>query len=349
MSDVANIRPRGIPGILGPMGNSGRIAACSRKVASVLVLSAVLAAPTRSFAQPTPEELAAARQLFNEGKELEKQKSYKGAIEKFKKVAGVKMTPQVRFHIALCEENLGHLVDAINGFELAAEEAKRAGSTAPEVAENAPKRATALRARVPTLRLAITGQVLTSRIFLDGNPVSAAMIGVALPIDPGVHAVEVQSAAGKATFHKDLELQERAAESLVIEVNDIEIAAVPPLPPPSRSRAPVVIAGSVGVASLIASGIFFGLRAGTLATAAADCNDPINYTGCTHTNGVDDVIARGQMYSTASAITLGVGLAGLGAAGVLVLVTSPKKAPAPTKAGVTLVPTGSGFEVRGVF
>ncbi len=325
-------------------------------MASALVLVAVVAAPTRSFAQPTPEELAAARQLFNEGKELEKQKSYAGAIEKFKKVAGVKMTPQVRFHIALCEENLGHLVEAINGFELAAEEAKRAGSTATEVAENAPKRATALHARVPTLRLAVTGKVLTSRILLDGNPVSAAMIGVSLPIDPGAHAVEVQSAAGKTTFHKDLKLQEKASESLEIKVNDVEVAAVPkddtppPTPPStSRSRAPVVIAGGVGVASLIASGVFFGLRASTLSTAAAECKDQVNYTGCTHTNGVDDVIARGQMYSTVSMITLGVGLAGLGAAGVLLLVSSPKKAPAPTKAGVTLVPTGPGFEVRGVF
>jgi len=338
------------------MGISGRTAAWRRTVASALVLGAVLAAPTRLFAQPTPEELAAARQLFNEGKELEKQKSYERAIEKFKKVAGVKMTPQVRFHIALCEENLGHLVEAINGFELAAAEAKRAGSTATEVAENAPKRASALHVRVPTLHLVVTGKVRTSRILLDGNPVSASMLGVSMPIDPGAHTVEVQSAAGKATFHKDLKLQERAAQSLEIQVNDVEVAAAlkdtpPPRlpPPPPRSLAPVLIAGGLGAASLICSGIFFGLRADTLSTAATECKDPVNYTGCTHTNGVDDVIARGQMYSTLSAITLGVGLAGLGAAGILLLVTSPKKAPAPATSSVTFVPTGPGFEVRGAF
>jgi hypothetical protein len=338
------------------MGIPGISAAWSRKVTSALVLGAVLTAQARSFAQPAPEELAAARQLFNEGKELEKQKSYGGALEKFKKVAGVKMTPQVRFHIALCEENLGHLVEAINGFELAADEAKRAGSTATEVAENAPKRAAALRARVPTLHLAVTGAVLTSRILLDGSPVAASMLGVAMPIDPGAHSVEVQSAAGKATFHKDLKLQERAAERLEIAVNDVAVAAAPkdvgpPLPPPAPagSRAPVFIAGGLGVASLIAAGVFFGLRAGTLSTAAAECSDPVKYTGCTHTHGVDAVIAHGQTYSTASAFTLGLGVAGLGAAGILLLTTSSKKAPAPTKAGVTLVPTGPGLDVRGVF
>ena len=338
------------------MGISRRSAAWSRKVTSALVLGAALVVPTVSFAQATPEELAAARQLFKEGKDLEKQKSYEGALEKFKKVAGVKMTPQVRFHIALCEENLGHLVDAINGFALAADEAKRAGSTATEVAENAPKRAEALRRRVPTLRLDVTGKVLTSKILLDGAPVAASLLGVAMPIDPGNHAVEVQNAAGKATFHKDLKLEEKAAQRLEIAVNDVEViaakvdAAPPPAPPsPERSRAPVILAGGVGVASLIASGVFFGLRAGTISTVAASCADPVNYTGCKDTADARAAMASGRTYSTLTSVTLGVGLAGLGAAGILWFVTSPKKAAAPTKAGVMLVPTGPGLDLRGVF
>ena len=336
------------------MGISRSSAAWSRRVASALVLGAALVVPTVSFAQATPEELAAARQLFNEGKDLEKQKSYGGALEKFKKVAGVKMTPQVRFHIALCEENLGHLVDAINGFALAADEAKRAGSTATEVAENAPRRAEALRLRVPTLRLDVTGNVLTSKILLDGAPVAASQIGVAMPIDPGDHAVEVQDAAGKATFHKDLKLEEKASKRLEITVNDVEVVAAkvdaaPPPPPPERSRAPVFLAGGVGVASLIASGVFFGLRASTISTVAATCADPVNYTGCKGTAEARAAMVNGRTYSTITSVTLGVGLAGLGAAGILWFVTSPKEAVAPTKAGVMLVPTGPGLELRGMF
>ncbi len=332
-----------------------RSGAWSRKIAGALVLGAALAAPAVASAQATPEELAAARQLFNEGKDLEKQKAYASAIEKFKKVAGVKMTPQVRFHIALCEENLGHLVEAINGFELAGEEAKRAGSTATEVAENALKRAEALRGRAPTLRLDLKGKALTSKILLDGAPVAPAQLGVAAPIDPGGHVVEVRDAAGKATFHKDLQLKEKAVERLEIPVNDVERApaaadAAPPPPPPAeRSRVPVFVAGGVGVASLIASGVFFGLRAGTISTVAASCADPVNYTGCQSTPDVRSAMASRRTYSTITGVTLGVGLAGLGAAGILWLVTSPKKAPAPTKAGVTLVPTGPGLDVLGVF
>ena len=337
------------------MGTSRNRAAWSRSAAAAIVLGAALAAPAPAFAQASSEELAAARQLFNEGKDLEKQKSYEGALEKFKKVAGVKMTPQVRFHIALCEENLGHLVEAINGFALAGEEAKRAGSTAAEVAENAPKRAEALRARVPTLRFDVTGKVLTSKILLDGAPVATSALGTAAPIDPGAHVVEVQDASGKVTFHKDLQLAEKAAERLDVTVNDVEIAAAPvssappPPPPPAPSRAPAVIAGSVGVASLIASGVFFGLRAGTIATASKSCDDPVQHTGCKRTTDALDAIARGQTDSTVSAITLGVGLAGLGAAGLLWVLTSPKKDAAPVQASVTLVPTGPGAALFGVF
>jgi hypothetical protein len=325
-----------------------------RKIAFALVLGAALAAPARASAQPTPDELAAARQLFNEGKDLEKQKAYAGAIEKFKKVAGVKMTPQVRFHIALCEENLGHLVEAINGFELAGKEAKLAGSTATEVAENAPRRAVALRGRVPTLRLDIKGKVLTSRILLDGAPVASSQIGVAAPIDPGDHVVEAQDAAGKATFHKDLQLKEKEVTRLEIPIDDVERAPAPasaaPLAPPAeRSRAPVFLAGGVGVASLIASGVFFGLRAGTISTVAASCADPVKYTGCQDTADVRAAMASGRAYSTITSVTLGVGLAGLGAAGILWFVTSPKKAPAPVKTGVMLVPSGPGLDVVGVF
>src|SRR5262245_59971432 len=153
--------------------------------------------------QPAAAELAAARQLFNEGKEHEKRKRWADALATFKKVAAVKMTPQVRFHIALCEENLGKLVAAINGFELAAEEAAQAGAMASDVAENAPARADALRKRVPVLRLDVRGELGTSRVLLDGAPVAAALVGTNIPVDPGAHTIDLET-DGKTVFHKDL-------------------------------------------------------------------------------------------------------------------------------------------------
>src|SRR5262249_8394659 len=74
-------------------------------------LAAMLAvgASTALLASPAGADggLERLRQVFNEGRQLEEKDHWAEALDKFKEVATTKMTPQVRFHIALCEEKLG--------------------------------------------------------------------------------------------------------------------------------------------------------------------------------------------------------------------------------------------------
>jgi hypothetical protein len=337
------------------MGRFGTTAPRARRIAAALSLGLALMSGS-ALADPTPEERAAARQMFTEGKELEKQKNWADALEKFRKVGAIKMTPQVRFHIALCEENVGHLVAAINGFELAAEEARSAGASAAEVAENAPARAEALRKRVAMLRLEITGKQISSKIVLDGAPLGKAAQDVPIPLDPGAHVIEVQDASGKSTFRKELTVSEAASEAVAIEFSDVEaeplpsVTAPPPPPPPPRSRAPVYIAGGVGVGLLVASGVFYGLRAGTISEITKTCADQQALTGCDPSKR--DLADKGATYGLVSAVTLGAGVAALGTAGVLLAVLGPKKQPtAQAKPPVSLqiAPTGPGLVLRGTF
>jgi hypothetical protein len=325
-----------------------------RRLATALALALVLGAGSRARAdEPSPEELAAARALFNEGKDDEKRNAWADALEKFKKVAAVKMTPQVRFHLALCDENLGHLVSAINGFELAAEEAKRAGKSAADVAENAPPRAEALRKRVPALKLHPTGRLATSKILLDGSAVQAALLDTEIPVDPGKHVIEVDS-AGKPGFRRELSLTERETQTIEVEVDDedkpIPTPAPPPKPPPPPapppSRLPVWLAGGVGVAGLVGSGVFFGLRQSAIAEVRSHCKngdsacDPADYA----------TSVNGQRYGTASGVLLGVGIAGVATAGVLFFVLGPKKPAAqPSRAALLLGPTPGGATLAGTF
>ncbi|MEO7096259.1 MAG: hypothetical protein ABI175_23570, partial [Polyangiales bacterium] len=72
-----------------------------------------------AFAEATTAELTAARELFDEGLKLEEKNQWQPALDRFRKVAAVKATPAVRFHMGLCLENLGKLVDALNEFERA--------------------------------------------------------------------------------------------------------------------------------------------------------------------------------------------------------------------------------------
>jgi hypothetical protein len=349
---------------IAPRARAGQPARRSAALAATLVLALATAlAPTVALAEePTPEELAAARALFNEGKDDEKRNDWSSALEKFKKVAGVKMTPQVRFHIALSEENLGKLVSAINGFELAAGEAQKAGKSAAEVAQNAPPRAEALRKRVPLLKLHPTGRVARSRILLDGSPVSAALLDTDIPVDPGAHVVEVDSAV-KPGFKKELTLAEREAQTVDVEVDDKdEPAAAPPPPPeappppPKRSRLPVYVAGGVGVASLVGSGVLFGMRQSAIATVRSHCKN--GDTGCDPNDYATSL--NGQTYGTVSGVLFGVGLAGLATAGVLyfVLPTSSPAAPKadpgqpagdPPKVSLHVAPTLGGAALGGTF
>ena len=92
-----------------------------------VVLAVTLVAAPGAPADPTPAELAEAREWFAKARRLEDTGQWSEALELLQRVAAVKTTPQVRFHIALCMENVGLLTQALEGFQRAAREASRSG------------------------------------------------------------------------------------------------------------------------------------------------------------------------------------------------------------------------------
>src|SRR4051812_36571010 len=70
----------------------------------------------RAGAEPTGAQLDQARERFAAGRALEKDGRWSEALDAFQQVGAIKMTPQVRFHIALCLENVGVLTQALDGF-----------------------------------------------------------------------------------------------------------------------------------------------------------------------------------------------------------------------------------------
>jgi hypothetical protein len=321
------------------------------RIAAVIALGVAACATLPALAQ-TPEELARARQVFGEGKQLEGKGAWAEALEKFKDVAAVKMTPQVRYHIALCEENLGRLVSAMKGFELATEEAKVAGAAAIEVTNAAPAHSEALRARVAKLHVTVKGKVIGSKIVLDDVTLPASAIGADVPVDPGSHVIEVRDESGKSTFRKEVTLAEKGSETVEVPVSDGEVAKPPPTataePVAPPSRAPAFAVGAVGIASLAASGIFLGLRQNTIAEIEMTCR-PGTIKGCS--KSLEATADQGRLYQTLAGVFLGVGVAGLGTAGALWFVLAPKKPapPPPAKASVQVLPMGPGLQVVGTF
>lgn len=314
-------------------------------MAAALCLGLALTAPRAARADEAGEQKAAARQIFNQGRELEKAGDWQGAYDKFKQVGEVVMTPQVRFHIALCDENLGRLVAAINGFELATEEAKRAGKDGKDVAENAPLRAEKLRARVPHLTVEVKGELRVSKVLIDGKALAAALVNTELPIDPGKHVVTVER-KGETIETKTVELAEKERKTVTLEVDDKSLPPdepdkppppkiTPPAPKPpgtfemTRERVPAVALVSVGVAAGIAAGVFYGLRESTIADVNNNAGCRPDLTGCDP--AYQALAEDGKSYTVISGVLAGVAGASALTGGVLWFVLA-KPRPAPTPA-----------------
>jgi len=333
------------------------------------VASQGVIAPSPVLAQATDgeksdAEKAAALKAFETGLELERKDDYAGALEQFQKVGAFKMTPHVRFHIALCEEKLGKLVSALRGFELAAAEANKVGKDAQVVADKALARVDVLRKRVASVRIEVKGTVLYSRVLLDGEPVLAKDWSTLIYVNPGDHTIAVDT-DGALSQKKELTLAEKGYETITLEITDKErpvptatasatVSAAPtvaPVPPPSRL--PAFVIGGAGVASLIGAGVFYGLRVGALGAFEEGCpidKFPIGKDGVQHCPpAAEGALADAQSFTIGAGVLLGVGVAALGGAAAYWVLTSPKKAGAPPKPAIGVSVAPARIQVFGEF
>lgn len=320
-----------------------------RVAASTIALSLVAALLTPAFpahaangdASPelSAEALKRAREQFGQALALQTAGDWAGALALLKEVAAVKGTPQVRFNIALCEEKLGKLVAALGDYELAAADAR--AEHAEQVAEEVEGRLEALRQRIPKLTVKRGAGADTAIIAVDGVSVGDQVIGTPMPTDPGPHTVEAQ-APGFKPFRTSVRVAEQQSETV-----EIVLEAEPPPPVASGTRAaglggrsPVAgyIVGGIGVASLGASGIFFGLRAGKISDLDKACPNH----QCKPESQSD--IESGKTYTTIANVTLAVGLAAVAGGIVLVLTSGPSNEPS-----VALAPAPGGAQLLGKF
>jgi hypothetical protein len=327
------------------------VAACFRWSVLSMPLLTVALAPRSAFAQDK-KELSKARALFQRAIELEQAGNYTQALEQFRDVGQVRMTPQVRFHIASCEEKLGRLVTALGGYELALADAETVGEDFKNEVDTA---VTRLRASIPKLVIQRGTGADAAEIELDGVALGASSVGVAVPLDPGPHSVNAK-APGSLPFSQTVTIAENEQKTVDIELT--------PEPQPEDTRpgnsgpqtadlngkphprlVPYVI-GGVGVVSLIGSGVLFGLRQSTLSDLENKCG--ADRKSCPSSSRGE--VSNLSTYNTTAQIALGVGVVGVGAAVTLLLLQ--KKQP-PAQAGLMFTPDApnalAGASLRGQF
>ena len=212
------------------------------KLARVIVVtSLVLALPATALAgdppraaapitQPTPGQVQAARELFKAATSDEDAARWTDALEKLHRVADVKLTASVRYHIAFCEEKLKG-------------RSRRRSSTTPKrrTRRTRSTRRTSssrsspihflpdLRARVPTLTIDVPSDVTGVTVTIDDHPHPQGRRPGGSPFRsiPGAHRGEAATAQGRVPFRADLTLKER--EVTVLDVTLPLVHAAPPV------------------------------------------------------------------------------------------------------------------------
>lgn len=283
---------------------------------------------------PTPAQLTEARERFAAARKLEDTGRWAEALALFQRVAEVKMTPQVRFHLGLCWENVGLWTQALEAYAQAASEA---GAAAPEVVKEANEHARKLEASMPTVSLAVAGAAPGDVLLLDRRaiPIDGPL---AIRVDPGGHTAEVRRGA-VVVAHQSFAVEARATRRVELRVEPPppvgppppvepkseppppDIITPPPVPARSDGRAQRIAGWSVvGVAgaSLVVAGVFSGLRTGALHRLEGACP---GLTRCSRT--VAPIVAEGK---TDAALVNVFAVAGALAAatGVTLLLTAPR-------------------------
>ena len=188
----------------------------------VALVSSFLAVSSRAESVPT-EKLEEARGWYRDGLSLEAAGDWARALARFERVAEVRLTPQVRFHVARCKEHLGRFTEALGEYRISEYEAERDGLV--ELAEITQARQS-LEARVPKLELRRGTGAERAAVRLDGVELGqrTAQFGV----DPGPHLVTATKPGWR-----DFEYAFVADEGARIVV-EITLDALPVSPPDHR-------------------------------------------------------------------------------------------------------------------
>ncbi len=313
-----------------------------RRLLAFVAATALLVRTGTALAGPATTDLAAARALFAQAEEDERAGRWADALEKLRRASTVKMTPGLRFHIALCEEKTGHLVAALEDYSAAQAAARLADNR--EVLGLVGEPLLALKVRVPTLTItlpaAFTGRDARAEVRLDGAVVSAASIGVPVPVDVGSHTIQAV-APGQAPYTATVTVVERQGSSVEVRFVPLAAFAQPAVatvggarssvatpaehPEPHRSRT-LAIAATAGAVVLVAGGV------GAFAAAGSDQS---YWQG--QCQGKGPGCGNPTPVRAWDAVALGAWVAGAGAGVLAVVLWS-----APDGAGRTAVGGGPG-------
>lgn len=210
----------------------------ARTVLRAFPLLCLIAFPTRGRAQ----DLAAAEALFNKANADLEAGKYDTACPAFAESQRIDPRPGTLFALATCRDKQGQIATALATYEdyLRAVDQMTAALALRhhDRAKSAKERKATLAPDVPELTLTLPpGAPADVKIVRDGVAFTAASLGIAIPVNPGVHVIAVQ--IGDRPAHEQrITLQKGEKKTLVLELG----------PPAAETAKPATTAPAAGAA-----------------------------------------------------------------------------------------------------
>ncbi|WP_437568113.1 hypothetical protein [Sorangium sp. So ce542] len=252
----------------GAVAGDTAASAAPRQPGAVAGDTAASAAPR----QPGAAELASARHLFSLGLAAEDQGRWAEALEIYERISKIVVSPPLWYHLGVCHEALGHVVEALNAFELAT-----SGATARKelaLARESRSRLEKLRAKTSQIVLQLPEDATGVRVEIDGEPIHPALVGAAILVSPGARRIAVSAENYAERFEATVQAETGAVVELQAELGrkralaaSRPIAPARPAPPrapaPGVSVPPVAVLGAaaaLGAAAVVTGAMAYDVR-----------------------------------------------------------------------------------------
>ncbi len=278
--------------------------------------------PATAHAQ-TDEQRSAARAAATEGLQAMSEGRYKDALDLCTRAESLMHAPTHLLLIARAQAKLGHLVEAQEAYikvtrDTVAADAPHAfvdaqHTAAEEGAEIAP--------RVPSLKVDVEGATpQEAKVTLDGAPLATALIGLAMPINPGTYTLAA-TGPGTEAGPVTLTVAEGAKQTVLLSLKTPAPAVAVPVTDGAQSegaashghgglRAAGWIGLVIGAAGLAAGTVFVVLNHSETADATSLCSND----KCAQSK--QSAVASDQSSANTDAAVAWVGY-GVGAVGIL--------------------------------
>jgi hypothetical protein len=163
-----------------------------RRTLLIAAIAVAWLAPLRDAAAQSKEDVARADALFSAAKALTDAGQYQDACAKFAESKRLAPGLGVTLYLADCYERIGRTASAWTEFRSAEGQARERNDKRADVARG---RAQALEAKLNRVTISVAPSLPLRglEVLRDGQPLAQEEMGLAVPVDPGDHAIVVSS------------------------------------------------------------------------------------------------------------------------------------------------------------